>query len=46
MTVIENQTPPSRRKPPPQAWRDWLVITLTAGATWFGLCWLVAYLSG
>jgi len=43
MSVIENQTPPSRK--PRSPWRDWLVIALTAGGAWFGLCWLVAYLA-
>jgi hypothetical protein len=44
MTMIENQTP-CPRKPRPRAWRDGLVISLTAGGVWFGMCWLVAYLA-
>jgi hypothetical protein len=44
MTVVDNQ-PPSPRKPSrPRQWHDWLVITLTAGSAWLGLCWLVAWL--
>jgi hypothetical protein len=44
MTVIENQTP-CPRKPHSRPWRDGLVITLTAGGAWLGMCWLVAYLA-
>ncbi|HEY2009493.1 MAG TPA: hypothetical protein VGH23_10920 [Rhizomicrobium sp.] len=45
MTVIGNQ-PPSPRKPSSRnPWRDWLFITLAAGSTWLGLCWLVAWLA-
>jgi hypothetical protein len=45
MTVIENQTPPSRRPETRRRWRDGLVIALTSGVVWFGLCWLVAWLA-
>lgn len=45
MTVIANQTPPSRKPRRRQPWRDWLVITLTACGAWFALCWLVAWLA-
>lgn len=45
MTVIENQTPPPRKRHTRPIWRDWLVITLIAGGIWFGLCWLVAWLA-
>jgi hypothetical protein len=45
MTVIENQTPTPRKPRPRRPWRDWLMITLTAGGVWFAMCWLVAYLA-
>lgn len=45
MTVIDNQPPTPRKPPRPRQWRDWLVISLTAGSAWLGLCWLVAWLA-
>jgi hypothetical protein len=45
MTVIENQTPPSRRPQAHPHWRDGLVTALTSAVVWFGLCWLVAWLA-